>query len=136
MALPTEVQYEIIGHLSATSEQPMDDLHNLQATCSSMLCICGDPTVGRCMTLDWCRHGARSSNNRINYFTLLARLTQVGNPETCFLTGIQTVLVENHCPGHASTTSPTSPMAGTIWWPIWSPYSSIGTMAMPATMTL
>ena len=72
IVLPTEVQIEIAGHLTVTSERPIDDLHSLWTICSSM--------------------------HRINYFTLLARLTQVGNLKACLLTGIQTVFTENHSP--------------------------------------
>ena len=97
-ALPVEVQIEIAGHLAAISERPMDNLHSLWATCSSMCSICGDPIIGRRVAVDRCRHGVRSSNDLVNYFTLLARLTQVDNLEACFLTGIQTVFTENHSP--------------------------------------
>ena len=38
------------------------------------------------------------SNDLINYFALLARLTQVNNLEACLLIGIQTVFTENHSP--------------------------------------
>ena len=97
-ALPIEVQIEIVGHLAATSERPMEDLRSLRATCSSMHGICGDPTIGRHMAVGRCRRGARSSNDLVNYFTLLARLTQVDNLEACLPTGIQTVFMENHSP--------------------------------------
>ena len=74
-ALPAEVQIEIAGHLVATSERPMDDLCSLRAACSSMRGIYDDPAVGPHMAVDRCRHGARSSNDLINYLALLARLT-------------------------------------------------------------
>jgi hypothetical protein len=45
-----------------------------------------------------CRHGVRSLNDLVNYFALLARLTQVDNLEACLLIGIQTIFVENHSP--------------------------------------
>jgi hypothetical protein len=45
-----------------------------------------------------CKHGARLSNDVVNYFTLLARLTQVDNLEACLLIGIQTIFTENHSP--------------------------------------
>ena len=93
-----EVQIEIAGHLAATSERPKDDFHSLQATCSSRRGICGDPTIGRRVVVDWHRHVARSSNDLVNYFALLARLTQVNNLEACLLIGIQTVFTENHSP--------------------------------------
>ena len=98
MALPAKVQIEIASHLAATSERPMDDLRSLRATCSSMRHICGDPAIGRHVAMNRCRRGARSSNDRVNYFTLLARLTQVDNLEACLPTGIQTVFMENYSP--------------------------------------
>ena len=116
--LPTDVQIEIAGHLAATSERPMEDLHSLWATCSSMCDIYGDPAVGHCVAVGRCRRGARSSNDLVNYFALLARLTQVNNPEACLLTGIQIVFTETTAPGHASTISPAPLMARTMWQPI------------------
>ena len=76
----------------------MDDLHSLRATCSSLWGIYGDPAIGQCVVVDRCRYGARSSNDLINYFALLARLTQVDNLEACLLTKIQTIFTENHSP--------------------------------------
>jgi TPR repeat protein len=46
------------------------------------------------VAVDRCR--SSSSNDYVNYFALLARLTQFGNPEACMLIGIQTVFMENH----------------------------------------
>ena len=34
----------------------------------------------------------------VDYYALLASLTQVGNLEACFLTGIQTIFMEKHSP--------------------------------------
>ena len=135
MALPIEVQIVIMGHLTVTSERPMDNLHSLSVTCSSMRHFCGDPTVGRHLALYRFRH-RRTWDDPVDYKALLASLTQVGSPEDWFLTRIQTILMEKHSPGHAMMISPAPLMAGTIWWPIWSPYCSIGTMTMPAMMTL
>ena len=50
--LPTDIQIEIAGHLAATLDSPMDDLHSLRATCSSRHCICGDPTIDRHLALN------------------------------------------------------------------------------------
>jgi len=133
--LPTDVQIEIAGHLAATLDQPMDDLHSIWATCLSMRWIYGDPTIGRCLALDRFRHG-RTWDDLINYEALLDSLTQVSNLEACFLTGIQTVFMEKHNPRPCLDDLTVPLMAGTIWRPIWSPYCSIGTMAMPATTTL
>ena len=85
--LPTEVQIVITGHLAVTSERPMDDLRSLLATYLSLYLICGDPTVGRYLALDQFRCG-RTWDDPIDYEALLASLTQVGNPEACFFTGI------------------------------------------------
>jgi hypothetical protein len=40
----------------------------------------------------------RTWDDPIKYEALLASLTQVGNPEACFLTGIQTIFMEKHNP--------------------------------------
>jgi hypothetical protein len=135
ISLPIEVQIVIASHLIVTLEQPMDDLRSLWATCSSMHHIYSDLAIGWCLALDWFRRGC-TWDDPVNYKALLASQTQVGNLEACFLIGIQTVFMEKHSPDHALTISPTPLMTGTIWWPIWSPYCSIGTIAMPATMTL
>jgi len=96
-ALPTDVQIEIAGHLATTLNRNMDNLHNLWVTCSSIYHICGNPTISRCLSLDWVRRG-RMGANPVNYYTLLASLTQVSNLEACFLTRIQTVFMEKHSP--------------------------------------
>jgi hypothetical protein len=136
MTLLVEVQIEITGHLAATLERPMDDLRSLRATCSSMHGICGDPAVSRCMAVDRCRHGARSSNDLINYFTLLARLTQVDNQRLASSLGYKSYSQKTTAPDHASTISPMLLMSSILWWPFWSPYSSVGTMAMLMMTTL
>ena len=96
-ALPTKVQIVFTSHLTTTSYQPMDDLHSLWVTCSSMHHIYGDPTIGRRLTLDQFTRG-RMWNDSIDYEALLASLTQVGDLEASFLTGIQTVFREKHSP--------------------------------------
>ena len=48
MALPTDVQIEIIDHLTATLDHPMDNLCSLWVTYSSMRRICDDLTVSQC----------------------------------------------------------------------------------------
>jgi hypothetical protein len=83
--LPTDVQIEIAVRLTATSDRPMDDLCSIRATCSSMHHICGDPIIGRRLALDRFRRG-RTRADPIDYYALLACLSQVGNPEACFLT--------------------------------------------------
>ena len=95
--LPSEMQIVIASHLAMTLERPMDDLHSLQVTYSSMHRIYGDPAIGRCLALDWFRHG-RTWDDPVNYEALLSSLTQVGNLEGCFLTGMQTIFMEKHSP--------------------------------------
>jgi hypothetical protein len=97
MVLPTDVQIEIVDHLAVTSDQPMDDLHSLRMTCSSMHHSCGDPAIGQRLALVRFRH-QRTWDDLINYYTLLARLTQVNNLEACFLIRIQIVFMEKHSP--------------------------------------
>jgi hypothetical protein len=134
-ALPIEVQIVIMGHLAVILEQSMDDLYNLRAICSSMCRICGDPAVDRCLALDRFRR-KRTWDDPIDYEALLASLTQIGNLEACFLTGIQNVFMEKHSSWPCLDDLACTLMAGIIWQSIWSPYCSIGTMAMPATTTL
>jgi hypothetical protein len=47
--------------------------------------------------MDQFRH-ERTWDDPVDYEALLASLTQVGNLEACFLTGIQTVFMEKHSP--------------------------------------
>ena len=133
--LPIDMQIEITGHLAVTSDRPMDDLHSLWATCLSMRHIYGHPAVGQHLALDRFRRG-RMSANLVNYYALLASLTQVGNPEALFLTGIQTIFMEKHNPRSCLDDLARAADGRHNLAAIWSPYCSIGTMAMPATMTL
>jgi hypothetical protein len=96
-ALPTDLAIEITSHLAVTLEQPMYDLCNLQATCSSMRRIYGNPTISRCLSLVQFICGM-TWDDSVNYETPLASLTQLGNLEACFFTGIQTLFMENHSP--------------------------------------
>jgi len=86
-ALPTNLANEITGHLSITLDRPMDDLHSLWATCSSMHRICGNPVVGRHLSLVRFKCGT-TWDGPINYEALLASLTQLSNLEACFFTRI------------------------------------------------
>ncbi|RLM70237.1 hypothetical protein C2845_PM17G07440 [Panicum miliaceum] len=88
--LPTDLAIKIAGCLAATSERPMDNLRVLWATCHSMLRLCGEPEVGRRVAL---RRFAddMSWDDPVGYATLVSCLTKVGNPEACFLTGMEVV---------------------------------------------
>ena len=74
MVLPTDVQIDIAGHLAATSDQPMNNLHSLWVTYSSMRHIYGNLVVGRCLALHPFRRG-RMEADPIDYYALLASLT-------------------------------------------------------------
>uniref|UniRef100_K3XS95 Uncharacterized protein n=1 Tax=Setaria italica TaxID=4555 RepID=K3XS95_SETIT len=95
--LPTKVAIEIAGHHTTTLKQPMDDLLSLQVTYSFMCRVCSDCAVSQRMALDQFRR-AMSWNELDGYGSLLASMTQVGNPESYFLTEIQVVFRENCSP--------------------------------------
>ena len=59
--------------------------------------ICGNPTIDWRVALDQCKRRL-GWNNVGNYYALLSSLTQLGNLETCFLTGIPMVFEETHRP--------------------------------------
>jgi hypothetical protein len=71
---PTEVQIVIVGHLTVTSEQQMNDLHSLWVTCSSMCHIYGDPTISQRLALDRFKRG-RTWDDPIDYEAFIASLT-------------------------------------------------------------
>ena len=86
-ALPIDLAIEITGHLTTTLERPMDDLHSLWVTYSSMCHIYGNLAIDRCLSLVWFR--CRTTwDDPINYEALLASLTQLHNLEACFFTRI------------------------------------------------
>ncbi|RLN40334.1 hypothetical protein C2845_PM01G43410 [Panicum miliaceum] len=66
----------------------MDDLRALRATCRRMLRVCGEPKVGRCVALGRFADDM-SWGDPVGYATLIGHLTKVGNPEACFLTGME-----------------------------------------------
>jgi hypothetical protein len=46
------VNINIAGHLAATSEQAMDDLRSLRATCREVCRVCNNAAVGRHVALE------------------------------------------------------------------------------------
>ena len=88
--LPFDVLVHIAGNIIATSWFPMEDLCALWGTCLFMRRMCRNPEVGRRINL-----GRVSSSNRwqhtIAYQALLHRLTNIGNPQACFVTGMHAV---------------------------------------------
>ena len=59
--------------------------------------ICGNSTIGQRMALDQCRHEL-GWDDVGNYYAHISRLTQLGNPEACFLTRIPMVFEETNRP--------------------------------------
>ncbi|RLN27651.1 hypothetical protein C2845_PM05G20910 [Panicum miliaceum] len=86
--LPTDLAIKIAGRLAATSKRPMDDLRALRATCRRMLRVCSEPEVGRRVTLGRFKDNM-SWDDPAGYATLVGHLTKVGNPEACFLIGME-----------------------------------------------
>ncbi|RLN43017.1 hypothetical protein C2845_PM01G45860 [Panicum miliaceum] len=86
--LPIDLAIKIAGRLAATSEWPMDDLCALWATCHRKLRVCGEPEVGQRIAL--MRFADDMSwDDPVGYATLVGHLTNVGNPEACFITGME-----------------------------------------------
>jgi len=87
------------------------------------------------VALDQCRHRL-GWDDVDDYYTLVSSLTQCSNLEACFLTGITMVFEETHGPQPCLDDLACTADGGTIWRPIWSPYYSIGIMAMPVMTPL
>uniref|UniRef100_K3Z0H1 Uncharacterized protein n=1 Tax=Setaria italica TaxID=4555 RepID=K3Z0H1_SETIT len=83
-----EVLNGSVGHVAATSFQPMDDLRKLRAVCRVMHRACCDPSVGRRVALLRTYWEDMQWNEPHRYYALLALLVGVGNPEACTLKGI------------------------------------------------
>ena len=88
--LPTEVAVQIAGHLAAMSVSPMDDLRSLRATCRFLCGVTRDRAVGQCINV---RQFAAAMlwRDRAANAALLADLTNIGNPEACYMTGMMNV---------------------------------------------
>jgi hypothetical protein len=67
----------------------MDDLRSLRAT--SKYSMCEDRTISKRVVLDQRFARDMTRNDYNGYATLLAHLTQLGNPEACFLTRMAVV---------------------------------------------
>uniref|UniRef100_K3ZM16 Uncharacterized protein n=1 Tax=Setaria italica TaxID=4555 RepID=K3ZM16_SETIT len=84
---PTKLLTVIAIHLAATSDQPMEDLGRLRATCTVMRRVCGQCAVGRRVALLRCWEEMQW-NQPGRYYSLLRLLVDVGNPEASLLTRI------------------------------------------------
>ena len=125
--LPMEVAVQIAGHLAAMSVSPMDDLRSLRATCRFLCGVTRDRAVGQC--IDVRRFTAAMLwNNIAAYATHLAHLTDISNPEACYVTGMNNAFSKGTLrPGHASLSLPAPSIVGTMW----PPSSSSGPIPVP-----
>ena len=114
-------------YLAATSESPMDDLHSLWATCHFLCRVVSDR--GICELIDVCWFAAAMlGNDHDGYVTLLAQLTDISNPEACYVTGMNNAFSKGTLrPGHASLSLPAPSIVGTMW----PPSSSSGPIPVP-----
>ena len=87
--LPFDVLIQIAGNITTTSWSPMEDRRTLQGTCCFMRRLCRNPKVGRRINLGRVpRSNNRWSPDGIAYQALLHRLTNICNPQECFITGM------------------------------------------------
>ena len=84
--LPFDVLVQIAGIIAATSWSPMEDLRALRGTSRFMRRLCRNPEVGRRINLERVSSSNNRWSRRIAYQALLYRLTNVGNPQPCFIT--------------------------------------------------
>ncbi|KAG2561494.1 hypothetical protein PVAP13_8KG163600 [Panicum virgatum] len=90
--LPFDVLVQIAGNITTTSWSPMEDLRTLQGTCRFMRRLCRNPKVGRRTNLGRVpRSNNRWSPDGIAYQALLHRLTNIGNPQACFIIGMRAI---------------------------------------------
>ena len=91
--LPMEVAVQIAGHLAAMSVSPMDELRRLQVMCHFLRGVTSDRAV--CQRIDVRRFAPTMLwNDRAAYAALLAHLTDIANPEACFITEMDNAFSE------------------------------------------
>jgi TPR repeat protein len=95
LGLPQDLRIEIAARLGATSEQPLVDLRSLRGTCSTMRRVCSHGDVSRRFSIEGIRDEISWVWNPIAYKEFLAMLSNLGNPEACFLSGIKAFFIEH-----------------------------------------
>lgn len=85
MELPKELTIDIVSRVAAQSEDAMEDLRNLRATCKALCVVCSAATVGRSLSL---RRVLRRRFNPEYRAALITTLATVGNPEALFRSGL------------------------------------------------
>ncbi|KAG2587234.1 hypothetical protein PVAP13_5NG126900, partial [Panicum virgatum] len=77
----------IAGDLAVTADSPMEDLRNLRAVCRFLCRVASDRSVGQRITMHRFAPGLLW-NDIDAYIALLAHLTNIGNPEAYYISGI------------------------------------------------
>jgi hypothetical protein len=95
LGLPQDLHIEIAARVGATSERPLADLRGLRGTCSTMRHVCGHDDVGRCLSIEGIRDEISWVWNPIAYKAFLAMLSDLGNPEACFLSRIKAFFIKH-----------------------------------------
>jgi hypothetical protein len=95
LGLPQDLRIEIAAHVGATSERPLADLRSLRGTCSTMRRVSGHDDVGQHLSIEGIRDEISWVWNPTAYKAFLAILSNLGNPEACFLSGIKAFYIEH-----------------------------------------
>jgi hypothetical protein len=95
LGLPQDLYIEIAARVGVTSERPLADLHNLRGICSTMRLVCGHGDVGRHLLIEGIQDEISWVWNPIACNAFLAMLSGLGNPEACFLSGINAFFIEH-----------------------------------------
>lgn len=84
----------IAGRVGAISQQPLEDLRSLRATCKNMRCACSFRDVDRHLAIERVREEL-SWSHPTEYEALLAMLNDLGNSEAAFMSGVVAVFGRN-----------------------------------------
>jgi hypothetical protein len=95
LGLPQDLRIEIAACVGATLERPLADLRSLRGTCSTMRRVCSHGDVGRHLSIEGIQDEISWVWNPTAYKSFLAMLSSLGNPETCFLSGIKAFFIEH-----------------------------------------
>jgi hypothetical protein len=93
MGLPQDLCIEIAACVGATLEWTLADLRSVRGTCSTMHRVCGHGDVSRRLSIEGIRDEISWVWDPTAYKAFLAMLTDLGNPETCFFSGIKAVFM-------------------------------------------
>ncbi|XP_073104400.1 F-box protein At2g35280-like [Elaeis guineensis] len=88
-SLPQDLIVEIVAQLVSQSATPISDLEKLQMTCKMFRAASKTKLIGQRISLkkEWNLHWW----NKRRYFAILEHCAAVGNPEACFILGLENV---------------------------------------------